>query len=52
VSEGSNRFIGIENLSQEEIDEFRAKCEAAARKAKSAERRVKAEARRAADEAT
>jgi low affinity Fe/Cu permease len=47
VSEGSNRFIGIENLSQEEIDEFRAKCEAAARKAKSSERRVKAEARRA-----
>lgn len=30
VSEGSNAFIGIEHLSQEEVDEFRARCEAAA----------------------
>jgi low affinity Fe/Cu permease len=52
VSAGSNQFIGIENLPQEEIDEFRAKCETAAKKAKSAQRRANAKAKRAADEAT
>lgn len=29
VSRGSNTFIGIENLTQAEVDAFRAKCEAA-----------------------
>ena len=29
-SAAQNAFIGIENLTQEEVDEFRAKCEAAA----------------------
>lgn len=52
VSAGSNRFIGIENLTQEEIDEFSAKCKAAARRAKSAERRANAKAKKAGDEAT
>jgi low affinity Fe/Cu permease len=31
VGEGSNTFIGIEYLTQEEVDEFRARCEAAAK---------------------
>jgi low affinity Fe/Cu permease len=30
VGEGSNAFIGIEYLTQQEVDEFRARCEAAA----------------------
>ena len=30
-SAAQNAFIGIENLTQEEVDEFRAKCEAAAK---------------------
>jgi low affinity Fe/Cu permease len=29
VSEGENEFIGIEHLSEEEVEEFRKKCEAA-----------------------
>jgi len=35
VSEGSNAFIGIEYLTQQEVDEFRAHCEAAAARAQS-----------------
>jgi low affinity Fe/Cu permease len=34
VSEGSNAFIGIEYLTQQEVDEFRARCEAAAARAR------------------
>jgi low affinity Fe/Cu permease len=47
VGAGSNQFIGIENLTQEEIDEFRAKCEAAAKKVRAAERRLSARAKKA-----
>jgi low affinity Fe/Cu permease len=43
----SNQFIGIEHLTQEDIDEFRAKCEAAAKRAESFERRADAKAKRA-----
>ena len=48
VGAGSNQFIGIENLTQEDIDEFRAKCEAAAKRAKSGRRRANARGKRAA----
>jgi low affinity Fe/Cu permease len=36
VTSASNAFIGIEHLSKEEVDEFRRKCEAAARAGSSA----------------
>jgi low affinity Fe/Cu permease len=52
ASEASNRFIGIEHLTQAEVDEFRAKCEAAAREAgEDAVHRANAKARKAAEDA-
>jgi low affinity Fe/Cu permease len=33
VSKGENVFIGIEHLTEEEVEQFRNRCEAAARKA-------------------
>lgn len=33
VSEAQNRFIGIEHLTEEEVEEFRVRCERAAEKA-------------------
>lgn len=39
VSRGSNQFIGIEHLTQEEVDQFRALCEARAKAA--GERRLR-----------
>ena len=35
-SAASNQFVGLEHLTQQEIDEFRAKCESAAKRATSA----------------
>jgi low affinity Fe/Cu permease len=52
VSAGSNTFIGIEHLTEEEVNKFRAKCKAAAAKAgKSALRRADAKANKAAEKA-
>ena len=55
ASAAQNVFIGIEHLTQEELDEIRAKCEAKA-KAESAANRAEAQANRkaayAAEEAT
>ncbi|MBN9071725.1 MAG: low affinity iron permease family protein [Rhizobiales bacterium] len=33
ISEAKNEFIGIEHLTEAEVEEFRSKCEAAAKKA-------------------
>jgi low affinity Fe/Cu permease len=53
VGAASNKFIGIEHLTLEEVDEFRAKCQAAAEKAgRSAVRRATGKAKRAANNAT
>jgi low affinity Fe/Cu permease len=53
VSEVQNRFVGIEHLTEEEIEELRQKCEARARKDGSdAVRRVGQRARRAAEKET
>jgi len=50
VGEVQNRFVGIEHLTEEEIEELRRKCEARAQKAGSnAVRRIDRRARRAAD---
>jgi low affinity Fe/Cu permease len=50
VGEVQNRFVGIEHLTEEEIEELRRKCEARAQKDRSyAVRRVEERARRAAD---
>lgn len=48
VSEAKNTFIGIEHLTEEEVEKFRKQCEAAARKADQelAERAVKQTQRR------
>ena len=48
VTAASNSFIGIEHLTEEEVNEFRAKCKAAAGKAVSAavKRRVRKPAKR------
>lgn len=53
VSAGSNAFIGIEHLTQAEVEEFRSKCEDAARRlgAKAVEQ-ANIRARQAAEEAT
>ena len=48
---GSNNFIGIENLTQEEVDEFRSKCEAAVQRGKKAVKRTQAKANKAANRA-
>jgi low affinity Fe/Cu permease len=39
-SSATNAFIGIENLTQEEVDDFRARCEAAAKAGHGAARRA------------
>jgi low affinity Fe/Cu permease len=36
VGKGQNRFIGIEHLTEEEVEEFRLRCERAAKRVKSA----------------
>jgi low affinity Fe/Cu permease len=46
-----NMFVGIEHLTEEEIEELREKCEARARKGEAAVRRANKRARRAADKA-
>jgi len=51
VGQVQNRFVGIEHLTEEEIEELRQKCEARAKKgANNAVRRIDRRARRAADE--
>lgn len=55
ASAAQNVFIGIEHLTQEELDEIRARCEAKARAesaANLAEERANRKAARAAEEAT
>ena len=37
VSEGKNHFIGIEHLTESEVEEIRSKCEAAAKRAEKGE---------------
>lgn len=51
VSEVKNTFVGIEHLTEEEIEELRDKCEARARKGDAAVHRVSRRAQRAADAA-
>jgi low affinity Fe/Cu permease len=52
VTAASNSFIGIEHLTEEEVNEFRTKCKAAAEKAgHAAVKKAGAKARKAADEA-
>jgi low affinity Fe/Cu permease len=52
VTAASNSFIGIEHLTEEEVNEFRAKCKAAAGRAgRVAVKKAGAKARKAADEA-
>jgi low affinity Fe/Cu permease len=52
ASESENAFIGIEHLSQEEVEEFRSRCEAAAKRADGAVERTSKKATEAADRAT
>ena len=52
ASESENAFIGIEHLSQEEVEEFRSRCEAAAKKADVAVGKANEKAIKAADKAT
>jgi low affinity Fe/Cu permease len=53
VTSAENSFIGIEHLTEEEVNEFREKCKAAATRAKrhgrSAARQTCAKARKAAE---
>ena len=55
VTAAENSFIGIEHLTEEEVNEFRKKCKTAADRAKregrSAVKRTRAKAKRAAEEA-
>jgi len=52
VTAASNSFIGIEQLTEEEVNEFRAKCKTAAGKAgNAAVKKASAKARKAADKA-
>jgi low affinity Fe/Cu permease len=55
VTAASNAFIGIEHLTEEEVNEFREKCKAAAERAKrqgrSAVKRSHTKARKAAEDA-
>ena len=52
AGESENAFIGIEHLSQEEVEEFRSRCEAAAKRADGAVGRANKKAAEAADRAT
>jgi low affinity Fe/Cu permease len=52
AGESENAFIGIEHLSQEEVEEFRSRCEAAAKQADGAVGRANQKAAEAADRAT
>jgi low affinity Fe/Cu permease len=55
VTAASNSFIGIEHLTEEEVNEFRERCRTAAEKAeregRSAIKRTRAKAKRAAEQA-
>jgi low affinity Fe/Cu permease len=55
VTAASNSFIGIEHLTEEEVNEFREKCKAGAKRAKregrSAVKRTRAKAKKAAEDA-
>ena len=55
VTAAENSFIGIEHLTEEEVNEFRKKCKTAADRAKkegrSAVKRTRAKAKKAAEEA-
>ena len=55
VTAAENTFIGIEHLTEEEVNEFRKKCKAAAERAEraghSAVKKTRAKARKAADKA-
>ncbi len=52
VSSASNAFIGIEHLTQEEVDAFREKCaEAAAKSSRRAVRKAQEKAHKAAEDA-
>jgi low affinity Fe/Cu permease len=55
VTAAENSFIGIEHLTEEEVNEFREKCKKAAARAekegRSAVRRTRAKARKAAEHA-
>jgi len=52
VTAASNTFIGIEHLTEEEVNEFRARCQAAAKKAgHAAVARATVKASKAADDA-
>ena len=49
VGEASNTFIGIEYLTQEEVDDFRTRCEAAAKAGKRAADAANGKSERAAE---
>ena len=55
VTAAENSFIGIEHLTEEEVNEFRKKCKTAAQRAEraghSAVKKTRAKARKAADKA-
>ncbi len=51
VSNGSNQFIGIEHLTEEEVNQFRELCARKAREAGRAVHNANRKARRAADDA-
>jgi low affinity Fe/Cu permease len=55
VTAAENSFIGIEHLTEEEVNEFREKCKTAAKRAesegRSAVKRTRAKARKAAEKA-
>ena len=52
VTTASNSFIGIEHLTEEEVNKFRARCKAAANKARNAAvKKAATKARKAANEA-
>jgi len=55
VTAAENSFIGIEHLTEEEVNEFRKKCKTAAAKAKregrSAVKRTRVRAKKAAEDA-
>ena len=55
VTAAENTFIGIEHLTEEEVNEFRKKCKTAAERAEraghSAVKKTRAKARKAADKA-
>jgi low affinity Fe/Cu permease len=52
ASASENTFIGIEHLSQDEVEAFRSRCEAAAKSAEGAISRANQRATEAADRAT